>query len=222
MSRESGNWASRIVGSREPDLDRAEVLTRATQELWPPSSSGVHETVRALLFELERVRVASQEQAKATSENTTAVLENTAVQTRRPDGITATAGRALMNVFTGSIGLSPLLTGLARLFRGQDEPKIAPLTRYVPPPAIHYEGYITRTMFPQGSADPSSPVRTKQETQWQRDPDRAGGHPTPVNITVQVQAIDSRSFLDHSWEIARAVKEAMLESHALNDVVADL
>jgi hypothetical protein len=36
---------------------------------------------------------------------------------------------------------------------------------------------------------------------------------------VQVQAMDSRSFLDHSDEIARAVREAMLNAHALNDVV---
>jgi hypothetical protein len=42
------------------------------------------------------------------------------------------------------------------------------------------------------------------------------------NITVQVNAIDSRSFLDHSEDIARAVRDAMLHSHALNDVVNDL
>ncbi len=44
----------------------------------------------------------------------------------------------------------------------------------------------------------------------------------PVNVNVQVQAMDSRSFLDHSQEIARAVREAMLNSHALNDVVSEL
>jgi hypothetical protein len=34
--------------------------------------------------------------------------------------------------------------------------------------------------------------------------------------------MDSRSFLEHSDEIARAVREAMLNSHALNDVVSEL
>ncbi len=44
----------------------------------------------------------------------------------------------------------------------------------------------------------------------------------PVNVTVEVRALDSRSFLEHSEDIARAVREAMLHSHALNDVVSEL
>ena len=43
-----------------------------------------------------------------------------------------------------------------------------------------------------------------------------------TQVTVQVHAMDSRSFLDHSDDIARAVRLAMLESHAINDVVAEL
>jgi hypothetical protein len=41
-------------------------------------------------------------------------------------------------------------------------------------------------------------------------------------VTVNVQAMDSKSFLDHSHEIARAVREAILNSNALNDVMAEL
>ena len=41
-------------------------------------------------------------------------------------------------------------------------------------------------------------------------------------ITINVQAMDSRSFLDHSGEIAQAVREALLHSHALSDVVTEL
>ena len=41
-------------------------------------------------------------------------------------------------------------------------------------------------------------------------------------VQINVQAMDSRSFLDHSDEIARAVREAMLHSHSLNDVVSEL
>ena len=45
----------------------------------------------------------------------------------------------------------------------------------------------------------------------------------PVStVQIQVQAMDSRSFLDHSQEIARAVREAMLNMHSINDVVNDL
>jgi len=41
-----------------------------------------------------------------------------------------------------------------------------------------------------------------------------------VNVTVQ--AMDSQSFLDHSSEIAQAVRQAMLSLSSVNDVVNDL
>ena len=50
----------------------------------------------------------------------------------------------------------------------------------------------------------------------------AGAPREAANITIQVQAMDSRSFLDHSAEIAQAVREAMLNMHSLNDVVNDI
>lgn len=43
-----------------------------------------------------------------------------------------------------------------------------------------------------------------------------------AQITVNVQAMDSRSFLDRSQDIAQAVREAMLNMHSINDVVNDL
>jgi len=43
-----------------------------------------------------------------------------------------------------------------------------------------------------------------------------------TQVTVNVQAMDSKSFLDRSHDIAHAVREAMLNMHAINDVVNDL
>jgi hypothetical protein len=48
------------------------------------------------------------------------------------------------------------------------------------------------------------------------------GGTTPTPIQVNVQAMDARSFLDHSTEIAEAVRQAMLNSSPINDVVNDL
>jgi hypothetical protein len=42
------------------------------------------------------------------------------------------------------------------------------------------------------------------------------------SILVQVQAMDSQSFMDHSGDIAQAVRQAMLNLHSVNDVIADL
>ena len=46
---------------------------------------------------------------------------------------------------------------------------------------------------------------------------------TAPQITVNVSAMDSQSFLDHSTDISEAlVREAMLNMHPINDVVASL
>jgi hypothetical protein len=53
------------------------------------------------------------------------------------------------------------------------------------------------------------------------DPSSAGSS-QGQSILVQVQAMDSQSFLDHSNDIAAAVRQAMLNMHSVNDVIADL
>ncbi len=50
----------------------------------------------------------------------------------------------------------------------------------------------------------------------------AGGNAPAPQITVNVQAMDARSFLDRSSDIAAAVRDAMLNSNSINDVVNDL
>jgi hypothetical protein len=46
--------------------------------------------------------------------------------------------------------------------------------------------------------------------------------PQTSQITVNVQAMDARSFLDRSNDIALAVRDAMLNMNAINDVVSEL
>jgi hypothetical protein len=50
----------------------------------------------------------------------------------------------------------------------------------------------------------------------------SGSASTSPSIHVHVQALDSQSFVTKSNDIAKAVKSAMLNSHSLNDVVAEL
>ncbi len=50
---------------------------------------------------------------------------------------------------------------------------------------------------------------------------QTGNNSVPA-ITVNVQALDARSFLDRSSEIAAAVRDAMLNLNSINDVVNDL
>jgi hypothetical protein len=46
--------------------------------------------------------------------------------------------------------------------------------------------------------------------------------PPAQQISIQVNAMDSQSFMDHSYEIAQAVRSAMLNMNSINDVVSDL
>ena len=55
------------------------------------------------------------------------------------------------------------------------------------------------------------------------NPDKQSSGTQPgQSILVQVQAMDSQSFMDHSQQIAQAVRQAMLNLNSLNDVITDL
>ena len=116
-------------------------------------------------------------------------------------------------------GVGPLVTGLMKLFGGggsdaaQDA---APMLPFSLPEQISVEAGLApdRSFVPVSyslggvarSAITQQPVNSTPATQ----------------VHVNVQAMDSRSFLDHSDDIARAVRDAMLRSHSLNDVVAEM
>ena len=52
----------------------------------------------------------------------------------------------------------------------------------------------------------------------------AGANPnaSQPQVTLHIQALDTQSILNRSTDIAQAVRQAMLQSHPINDVVADL
>lgn len=108
-------------------------------------------------------------------------------------------------------GISPVITGLFKLFGGgggDDEGRAAPIPFEMPGRIAVEAGLLRDRSLGSVSYGELGSVRA--------NPPAAA----PVQITVQ--AIDSRSFLDHRDEIARAVREAMLNSHSLNDVVSEL
>lgn len=109
--------------------------------------------------------------------------------------------------------LNPLLR-LLRLFGGGGKPEAVELPKYERPARQDYLGGI--------SAESGWSMREADYgAGWQA---RAMGEEraaAPAQVTVQVQAMDSRSFLDHRDEIAAAVRQALLESHSLGDVMGE-
>jgi hypothetical protein len=127
-------------------------------------------------------------------------------------------GGVLENVLGIGSGLSPLITGLVSLFGGGGggSTQSSPLPTLLLPPQTSVNGGI-------GESAPTQPfaVNNSQGSQSQPVPASTAAASAP-QITVQVQALDSQSFLDHSTDIAMAVRQAMLESNVLNDVIQGL
>jgi hypothetical protein len=137
------------------------------------------------------------------------------------------AGSAL-GVLGGGLTLLPVVGSLLRLFGAGKKEEPAPLERFALPAPIRAEAGLSPSgqtyLIDRGAGDRIRPaaVPGPEREGWARTPARqpqAGGG---TAITVNVQAMDSQSFLDRREDIARAVREAMLQSHSLNDVVSEL
>lgn len=90
---------------------------------------------------------------------------------------------------------------------------VAPATQ--PQPQVGQFALASQTSVPQNTPTPpaaeSRPVAPNPPNP-----------PAAPSITVNVSAMDSQSFLDRSNDIASAVREAMLNLHPINDVIANL
>ena len=118
----------------------------------------------------------------------------------------------LGGVLGGGLGLAPLVSGLAGLFGGGgDSSAPAALPTYMAPLPIHIDAGFSEGgggAYGVDSAQGGAPRAMTNSS-------------AASQITVQVQAMDSSSFLDHSQDIALAVRQAMLQSTVLNDVIRE-
>ncbi len=163
--------------------------------------------------EIGQLRAVWQQQADLIAANTNAVQNNTGAQAGRPAA--SAAGQAASSIFGSAFGfLSPVAKGLLGLFGGGGSPAPAPLPVYLPPPPVSISGVVHGANQGPSTAPAANGAAT-------------GGSASAVQsaapqITVNINAMDSQSFLDRSNDIASAVRLAMLNLHPINDVVADL
>jgi hypothetical protein len=101
------------------------------------------------------------------------------------------------------------LVSLFSSFGGGQSQQPAPLVPFALPPSLNLAS-----------------TTNNQNVSWGENglPRSAGssGSSAGQQITVQVQAMDSQSFLDHSDDIAQAVRQAMLNMNSINDVITSL
>lgn len=210
--------------------DSERELLRAVASSFPQSADRLRGQMEALVslaaIQNDRLR-----------ENTDALTQNT---TSRSAGASVTnTGRSILNAVGGGLFFSPLISGIARLLRGSRTPEtVAPLPAPRPRP-FHLEAGLFSGFTPAGLdwdqyGKPREAAARRPDLLAIAPLPRAVGpvsgdsgaydvsrppSVSPTNVTVQIQALDSRSILDRADDIARALREAMLHSHSVNDVI---
>ena len=154
-------------------------------------------TLQEVIAELGMVQQATVQTSKAASSET---APSSSGESENP----------LLTVMKNGLGVAPLIGGLISLFSGGSE-EPAPLVKYSLPPSVNLQ-----------AAEQGGRITTVDYDQAGMPRGVAPSTAAPAQITVQVQAMDARSFLDRSGEIAMAVRDAMLNLNSINDVVNDL
>jgi hypothetical protein len=108
-------------------------------------------------------------------------------------------------------GLVSLGTAIAGLFTGGASTP-PPLAVYKPPPSLSIEV----------ANAPGLPVAVEDESGAARAAPASSSPAQSVQVTVNVSAMDSQSFLDRSSDIARALRDAMLHMDPVNDLISEL
>lgn len=106
-------------------------------------------------------------------------------------------------------GLSPLITGFEGLFDGGSKKTPSPLPLYSAPQSIQLQSAVRGGVISSADSNQSGLPRSTSSS----------GQP---QVTMNIQAMDTQSIMNRSSDIASAVRQAMLQSHPINDVVADL
>jgi hypothetical protein len=123
-------------------------------------------------------------------------------------------GGGLGGLLTGGFGLAGLGVKIAGLF-GKSKPEPAAFSNFELPPSLAVETANTNSIlggFPQFDRGQGGEARRfRGETSG-----------APTQVVVNVNALDTQSFLDRSSDIARAVRDAMLHMHPINDMIGEL
>jgi hypothetical protein len=131
--------------------------------------------------------------------------------------IVSQAGSAIEDVLEG--GLSPLITGILGLFSGGGSAGGASVPApFLMPPSVGVNAGINEGAPTQPFGVDYAAGGAPRASGSGSGSGGAGGS----QITVQVQAMDSQSFLDRSDDIAQAVRQAMLTSNVLSDVIREV
>jgi len=159
--------------------------------------------------QLTDLQTAQEQLLASTGQNTQALEANTQAKSGSGSSTLSTIGSIAGGIFGQGSILSPIVSGLMSLFGGGSSTPQQVFTPYIAPPSVQLATTVN-------SAVPAALPSPTGQTGGQ------GNIASGPQVQIQVNAIDAQSFLDHSDEIADAVRQALLNSHSLGDVIADL
>jgi hypothetical protein len=151
----------------------------------------------------------------------------------------STSGTVEKTMLEAEAGLPLLIAGLVSAFGGGGSSTPPPLVKYAMPAAVDFQaaesqGQVSGLDYDQmgtprsyaaaatgGTASGTASGTTSGTTSGGANGSGSGSGAAP-QITFNVQAMDARSFMDRSSDIAAAVRDAMLNLNSINDVVNDL
>jgi len=178
--------------------------------------AGVSSTLSDVLGQIQELRASTPAPnvKTTTSSSTTSPSQGSSVA----DTLTGVAS----TVFKSGFGLAPLVTGLFGLFGGGDAAP-PPLVKYAMPSAVHFQTAESGGAIGGLDYNQAGMARTyRSEATISNTAGSSGTANSSPQITVNVSAMDARSFMDRSSDIALAVRDAMLNMNAINDVVNEL
>jgi len=182
------------------------------------TGSSLEQELQRLAGEVTLLRQVNELNQTTLDANTKA-LEQAASQGKSSGSSAASTAKTIGSFFLGGLGIGSLISGISSLFGGgSDQPAPAPLIKYTPPPVLQYQGAVGSngqvSAYDYNDRGGIRPVDGQQSAQTSRS--------AATQVVVQVNAMDSKSFMDHSDEIAQAVRAAMLNSSSLNDVISEI
>jgi hypothetical protein len=179
------------------------------------SSSGTNaltDQLTTIASQLQELQTINQSQMESIEANTSEVAAGSKASGTGAS-TASSVGDTLLDVLGIGSGLSPLISGLVSLLGGGGSSPTTAVTPYIQPLPVNLQAG-----FSGSSAGGASGVDYGEGGQ----PRQTTAASAQQQITVQVQAMDSQSFLDRSNDIAAAVRKAMLETSTLNDVIREV
>lgn len=211
MAKNPSTEAAALLGGSSTSV--GQVLATST----PGGSGGtsaLSDQLTTITSQLQELQTINQSQMQSIEANTSAVSANTSTKGSGTGASAAgSVGNTLLNVLGLGSGLSPLISGLVSLFGGGGSSQTTAVTPYIQPLPVNLQAG-----FSGSSAGGASGVDYGEGG----TPRQTTAASAQQQITVQVQAMDSQSFLDRSNDIAAAVRKAMLETSTLNDVMREV